>query len=618
MKKRKRVSKKGKGKKKPKVMEINEDVNTQNDDSVVEEEEEAESSDGGGSDSGGGGEDAEAPASTVAVTTDQAPPKQPATTSAGGFSDSTAMKAVYRRVKVKIKTSRSLLLDASPETQTQAEKSSQQSGLEKQEGVSSEKIEEDSAANSLSEANNNVSPSVGGDLLKKSTGIKIKSKSFTSNFSPCINTETLNGEKTPKKEPSSVAKGSSRYNKKELDASLEVIKKVMKMDAAEPFNTPVDPIALGIPDYFEVIDTPMDFGTIRNNLESGVKYSNSEDVYKDVQCIWDNCYKYNNKGDLVLDLMKRVKKNFSKYWLASPGLYNDYTQGVESSQIKDATPPDSSGKESLKGGSSLTNNKSRKLHGLKKHKTSCLCAICVMIRRRQEREESAAKIVEEEQMEAASSDCPDEVVKPEETTPAGSVGGECASPNMESSSPPEVDMDSSQQEKVGEEAKLAAASASEEEKPDGERGTLGKKESQISALMELGGGPSSRSVDDDHPIHQKRAAECGNHTLNHSDKETLQIGGETEQQQKAKEKKLDKYQKAKMLEKLRYLDNPGILGLCSTLFAANHNNRSVWNGPHSLFFHQNEPSTSSTHIKKRSSIRDAVSQLMQRQGKLLE
>lgn len=28
---------------------------------------------------------------------------------------------------------------------------------------------------------------------------------------------------------------------------FQVIKKVMKMDAAEPFNAPVDPVALGIP-----------------------------------------------------------------------------------------------------------------------------------------------------------------------------------------------------------------------------------------------------------------------------------------------------------------------------------------------------------------------------------
>ncbi|XLU99209.1 hypothetical protein S245_013549, partial [Arachis hypogaea] len=40
---------------------------------------------------------------------------------------------------------------------------------------------------------------------------------------------------------------SLRYNKQELDASLVVIRKVNKMDAAEPFNVPVNPEALGIP-----------------------------------------------------------------------------------------------------------------------------------------------------------------------------------------------------------------------------------------------------------------------------------------------------------------------------------------------------------------------------------
>lgn len=70
-----------------------------------------------------------------------------------------------------------------------------------------------------------------------------------------------------------------------------------------------------------MIDTPMDFGTICKNLENNVKYMNSEDVFKDVQFIWENCYKYNNKGDYILDLMRRVKKNFSKYWSAA-GLYN--------------------------------------------------------------------------------------------------------------------------------------------------------------------------------------------------------------------------------------------------------------------------------------------------------
>ncbi|GLJ17316.1 hypothetical protein SUGI_0300660 [Cryptomeria japonica] len=112
----------------------------------------------------------------------------------------------------------------------------------------------------------------------------------------------------------------SEYNEKELKDALTVVKKIMKMDAAEPFNTPVNPVALGIPDYFDIIDTPMDLGTICSALERGEKYRNSREVFKDVQFIWENCYTYNRKGDPILDLMKRVKKNFVKYWTAA-GLY---------------------------------------------------------------------------------------------------------------------------------------------------------------------------------------------------------------------------------------------------------------------------------------------------------
>lgn len=123
------------------------------------------------------------------------------------------------------------------------------------------------------------------------------------------------------------------YKQQELNAALTVIKKTMKLDAADPFNRPVDPIALEIPDYFDVIDTPMDFGTICNNLENGLKYMNSADVFKDVQYIWYNCLKYNKKGDYILELMKRVKTFFMKYWIAS-GLYTEQSPAIVESGLQ--------------------------------------------------------------------------------------------------------------------------------------------------------------------------------------------------------------------------------------------------------------------------------------------
>lgn len=70
-------------------------------------------------------------------------------------------------------------------------------------------------------------------------------------------------------------------------------------------------------DYFDIVDIPMDFGTIRSNLQNGTKYMNSEDVFNDVEYIWNNCCKYSNEGDYTLHLMKRVRKKFMKYWTAA-------------------------------------------------------------------------------------------------------------------------------------------------------------------------------------------------------------------------------------------------------------------------------------------------------------
>ncbi|KAI5063830.1 hypothetical protein GOP47_0020500 [Adiantum capillus-veneris] len=129
----------------------------------------------------------------------------------------------------------------------------------------------------------------------------------------------------------------------ELNTALMVVRKIMKMDAAEPFNVPVDPVALGIPDYFDIVKRPMDLGTICKNLERGGKYRSSRDVYEDVQLVWTNCRIYNQKGDPILELLGRVKKNFMKYWTAA-GLYTEKSPGpikqgmVENKPVKRHPP----------------------------------------------------------------------------------------------------------------------------------------------------------------------------------------------------------------------------------------------------------------------------------------
>ncbi|KAK4378697.1 hypothetical protein RND71_000559 [Anisodus tanguticus] len=520
--------------------------------------------------------EAETPSSTG---TDQ--PEKPVITSSSVPRDKPV--AVYGRMKVKIKNSKTLdpqLTSSEVATHnSDTDKSSQQAGPEKQ-VVSNEKMED--SANSLPEAN----VTTPGNVLNKSGVIKIKSsKGFSSSMSPCSNAEMVKEEKIKKQEPE-LLRRDVRVNKQELDTALEVIRKIMKMDAAEPFNTPVDPIALGIPDYFDVIDTPMDFGTICSNIESGVKYMNSEDVYKDVQYIWNNCYKYNNKGDYVMELMKRVKKNFAKYWTAA-GLYSDHLQSAESSQIKDTTPS-SHGKEPTKSGS-LTHKSHKRAQGLKKHKEGCLCAICVMIRRRQEREESTRSLDDQ-----ASDDYPDDM-KPEETSPVESR--EYTSSNMENS--PEPDVDAIMQEK-GAERKLTENQDALHEKLGEGMGSEMGIQSKRTRVEHLQSGYVS--IDEHKAHHQKQNVEPDGDSLNDSRKENLQHGDENAATGQQRPKGLqDEHQKAKMLENLRYLENPSVMELSQTLFADNQ--RSVWSGPHSL--------VKRAGFTRKSSIHAAISMLMQ-------
>jgi len=42
----------------------------------------------------------------------------------------------------------------------------------------------------------------------------------------------------------------------------------MCKNTSAPFNQPVDPVALNIPDYPIVIKNPMDLGTVRNKLRA--------------------------------------------------------------------------------------------------------------------------------------------------------------------------------------------------------------------------------------------------------------------------------------------------------------------------------------------------------------
>jgi bromodomain-containing factor 1 len=97
------------------------------------------------------------------------------------------------------------------------------------------------------------------------------------------------------------------------DEVLGEIKKPKYHQWSSPFLVPVDPVALGIPDYFKVIKTPMDLATVTTRLNTG-QYENAKDFEADIRQIFKNCYKFNPPGSPVHEIGKYYEEIFDREW----------------------------------------------------------------------------------------------------------------------------------------------------------------------------------------------------------------------------------------------------------------------------------------------------------------
>ena len=101
-------------------------------------------------------------------------------------------------------------------------------------------------------------------------------------------------------------KGSRRYTE-EMRWCNVVFRELMKKQFEPhmfPFYKPVDPIALNIPTYFDVIKTPMDLATIKKKLDQG-DYESCEEFEADVHLIFNNCFTFNPVGSDVFLMAQR-------------------------------------------------------------------------------------------------------------------------------------------------------------------------------------------------------------------------------------------------------------------------------------------------------------------------
>ncbi|TXG48420.1 hypothetical protein EZV62_027714 [Acer yangbiense] len=102
-------------------------------------------------------------------------------------------------------------------------------------------------------------------------------------------------------------------------ASIKALQLITQHKWAWPFMQPVDVEGLGLHDYYEVsvyqvIEKPMDFSTIKNNMD-GFGYKNVREIYADVRLVFKNAMKYNDERDDVHVMAKSLLEKFEEKWL---------------------------------------------------------------------------------------------------------------------------------------------------------------------------------------------------------------------------------------------------------------------------------------------------------------
>jgi ankyrin repeat protein len=100
-------------------------------------------------------------------------------------------------------------------------------------------------------------------------------------------------------------------------ACKRVLQKLMNHRSAGPFLRPVDPVVLGIPDYFTVIKEPMDLGTVKTRLMGGY-YPSAQQFEEAVCLVFSNATTWSlhvgrdlrSVGEMAVYLQEKFNKNF--------------------------------------------------------------------------------------------------------------------------------------------------------------------------------------------------------------------------------------------------------------------------------------------------------------------
>eukprot|EP01071_Lankesteria_metandrocarpae_P001760 Lankesteria_metandrocarpae@DN1859_c0_g1_i1.p1 len=86
-----------------------------------------------------------------------------------------------------------------------------------------------------------------------------------------------------------------------------ILDTVRSVPEAEEFMQPVDWHGLGLLDYPEVVEHPMDLSTIQTKLTSG-NYRSPKEFWDDINLTWRNCRTYNHKKSRIYRTAVTIQK----------------------------------------------------------------------------------------------------------------------------------------------------------------------------------------------------------------------------------------------------------------------------------------------------------------------
>ena len=101
---------------------------------------------------------------------------------------------------------------------------------------------------------------------------------------------------------------------------LMAIGQLRNRSDAEPFNSPVDHVGLGLVGYTTIVKKPMDLGTIESRLLTDVArsagerahYTSEKAVLKDIALVFENCRAYNVPDSPIYNTSMKLESAFEK------------------------------------------------------------------------------------------------------------------------------------------------------------------------------------------------------------------------------------------------------------------------------------------------------------------